>query len=567
MRDVIRIHSSRCKKSRCDKVQFSLDGVQEARSSSVSTDVFCVTFNKCKKVYPLRLIRPTNKFKYDIQAQIKLVIDDINKNSCIITSAVCDNPKRSDLRCALCHSATYACEYCEANAVLVQNIMLQTEEASIRKKYDLRKKSLVNTIDFIRNSPGTVQSKIKDEAKIRELTATLAMLDEEEKTELKAMKRKQKLVWPFSTMSGRLRTVDLIKYTVNRINRSPDDIDKHERKGFKGHSHLLDQNNFHFINDITVEYMHSGCLGVVKRLLELTFATGENRPKLSKRKLSDPALFNDAIRKVLFSREFSRRCRNLDLGIMKAQEYRNIGLFFFPIVLNCIEETYPNEKRVWLYMAYMLRSCVIPNREFHEIDPLTVKNACKKFYSLFEKCFGQTNCSYSIHVFPSHLLRIRGKDPLTSRSAFIYESFYSEMKNLFKAGTNSPLKQIIQNTLMKRKLEPHYCEKPVKFQCKKSNEKGLENNFMIYIYNDNNEYEFYNIIEQNDDNSYQCTQQGRYKYDCPLTPEIDWSLVGVYKKGPSTTVMKNIKKENICGKVIQVENLLLTCPLNVLTEQ
>ena len=47
---------------------------------------------------------------------MSIVIQDINDNNCIIETAVCDNPKRSILRNALCHSSTYACEYCEGCA-------------------------------------------------------------------------------------------------------------------------------------------------------------------------------------------------------------------------------------------------------------------------------------------------------------------------------------------------------------------------------------------------------------------------------------------------------------------
>ena len=73
--------------------------------------------------------------------------------------------------------------------------------------------------------------------------------------------------------------------------------------------------------------MHSICHGVVKRLIELTFKTGQSRERITKRKLSDPALYNSKISKVQVPRDFSRRGRMLDIGVMKAQEYRNIVLF------------------------------------------------------------------------------------------------------------------------------------------------------------------------------------------------------------------------------------------------
>lgn len=565
MKDIKKIHESKCPKDHGNEIQLSLDGVQESKSSSQSVDIFSVSFKNCHKVYPLRIIRPINKYKYDEQAQIKNVILDISACTCIISETILDNPKRATMRCALGHAATYACEYCEAQAVLLSH---SVEEATIKKSYELKIQKLNNDIEFLKESPGSVLSKERDHEKIKKIKINIVKLKKEKEKKILSIKIKRNLVWPYSTMSGILRTVDIIKYTVNRIKRNPDQVDKHERKGFKGESHLLYQRNFHFINSIPAEYMHLGCLGVTKRLLELTFKlTDTSREKNSKRKLSDPSLFNAAMKKIQFFREFSRRCRNLDLSIIKAQEYRNIILFFFMIVINCIEDGFQNEKRIWLYLAFIFRACVLPNNEFDLIDPIHVKNASKKFYSLFEKAFSKTNCTYSVHVFASHNLRIRGDKPFTETSAFKFESFYSEMKNLFQPGTNSAVKQIMQNTMMKRLLEPHCCNKPVKFACKKDSQKGLENNSMVYTLNEQNQHELYNIIEINEDGSFQCTKQGRFKYECPLTPEIDWSSVGVYKKGPSSLNIQTILKKHVLGKVISVEKFLITCPMNVLYEQ
>ena len=147
--------------------------------------------------------------------------------------------------------------------------------------------------------------------------------------------------------------------------------------------------------------------------------------------------------------EFSRRVRHLDLAIMKAQELRNIILFFFPLVLQCIEDTHPLEHVVWLSLAFTIRACTLPNTEFFHVDKTSLKMCLDQFYTVFNEVFGNQNCSYSIHVVSSHLLQIRGKNPLTFNSAFKFESFYSEMKNCFKPGTTSPLKQLFCNVLMK----------------------------------------------------------------------------------------------------------------------
>lgn len=161
----------------------------------------------------------------------------------------------------------------------------------------MTRKSLTNTITFLIESPGSVQSKKKDMDKAEELQTVLSNLDQEEEKELKAVQSKKQLSWPCSTMTGTLRTVDLIKYTVSKIVRNIA-MNKHEKKGLTGQSHLLYQPDFHFINCLPAEYMHLGCLGVVKRLTELTFDVGECRQKTSKRKLSEAAMFNKLIKKI-----------------------------------------------------------------------------------------------------------------------------------------------------------------------------------------------------------------------------------------------------------------------------
>ena len=120
---------------------------------------------------------------------------------------------------------------------------------------------------------------------------------------------------------------------------------------------------------------------------------------------------------------------------------------------------------------------------------------------------------------------------------------------------------------MKRKLEKHCCTKPVKYKPAKVPNTGKEDNSMIYIYNEQRQYDFYTIRKINQDQSFQCTKLGRYKYECELTPEFDWSLVGVFKMGPSSMEETVINRNAIHGKVIKVNNLFITCPENVLKEQ
>lgn len=372
-------------------------------------------------------------------------------------------------------------------------------------------------------------------------------------------------------MKGNERTIDSINEIVNAIENDPDILRTNPDfcKGIKGKSLFLEQPYFNMLKDLPCEYMHLLCLGVVKRLVELGFKVGENRDRVTNRPLTDPRVFNLLIALLQVPREFGRRCRSMDFGVMKACEFRNILIFFFPVVLDCIDDQYKKEKQIWLHLAYMIRACVIPNDEFHNVDEATITRACEKFYKLYQDVFGQKNCSYSVHVMSSHLLKIRQNRPLTYKSAFKFESFFSEMRNLFQAGTTSPLKQILENCYVKRSLEHHVCEKTTFYDTYKDNKKnpGKENNYLVYVFDENKELTMYIIKEKIDDQHFLCCKQGKYKVTMNLTPEYDWSTVGVYNVGPVSEETITIPIDKISGKVLKVNNYLITCPLNVLHEQ
>lgn len=546
-----------------------MDGVQESKSSSNSLDIHSVKFNHCRNIYPLKIIRPCEKFKYDEQEELNNVLQDINDNNVAIDCAVCDNPKRSMAKCAKTSAAKYPCEYCECCVVFFINRNTRASSL-IERQFEMEERNINTELSQL-------QENYENADELEEhvnLTQRLNELSQEKDYELQKSSRKQ-LTWPSSTMNGKLRTVDGIKAIVERIEENPEitKTDPDFCKGIKGKSVLLDQPRFNLIRDMPCEYMHTVCIGVIRRMIELTFKVGENRERVTKRKLSDPKLFNDKIKLIQVVREFSDRCRNLDFGVMKAGEYRNIILFFFPIVLDCIDDEFKTEKQAWLHLVFMVRACVIPNNEFRNINENHVKSACTKFYKLYEKNYGQKNCSYSIHVVASHILTIRGHRPLTYKSAFKFENFFGEVRHLFHPGTVSPLKQILQNCYVKRILESHYCEKTIFYNVEKKPKPGKkfnpgkENNSLIYTLDDNYAVHMYIIIEVLDHDTFECHIQGKFPLKIDIVPEYKWSDVGVYKIGAVNEDPVIIKRNDISGKVIKVNDYLITCPLNVLLEQ
>ena len=549
-------------------IQLSLDGILESKSSFTSLDVYSVAFNHCRSIYPIRIIRPCQRFKYDEQIQLEKVLADINENNLVIDCAVLDNLKRAIVRCAKNHAGKFACEYCYNAAVFHVDLKKKTL-ASIERRFQEQENILTQQLSQMQESQES-QSENEDYENLRE---QLNDLSKEKELEIQKTGRKQ-LTWPASTRTGNLRTLDNVTAIVEEIESNPEILrnDPDFCKGIKGRSLLLDQPNFHLVNDLPTEYMHLLCLGVVKRLTSLTFTVGDHRERVTKRKLTPPKSYNEQILVVLVFREFSRRCRSLDFGVMKAAEFRNVLIFFFPIVLNCIPDEFTKEREMWLHLVFMVRACIIPNDEYQHVNVSHIESACEQFYLLYEELFGQSNCSYSIHVSGSHFLQVRGDEPLTSRSAFKFETFFSEMRHLFQPGTASTVKQILQNCYVKRLLEYHHCQKTTFYAPRKKPKPGKqfytgkEDNSLIYTKNENGQIMMYCIVEKINDDEFLCNEQGKFNTTMALVPDYSWSSVGVFEEGPISEEIHKIERKNINGKVMKVQNYLITCPLNVLHE-
>ena len=506
--------------------------------------MYSVKFKGCRTIYPLRIIRPLKKVNdIDHVEQLNLTLSDIYDNGFTISQILGDNPKRSNIKKCLGHSSWFPCEYCFSKGTKIV-----TNNVELTKK----KKSL------------ETQRKILAE-KMKEATgadlANLKKFDKELIESEKKLKPKQSnIVWPKTTANGPPRTrreiLEIIEKIENDQPLTPD-----EAKGITGRSLLFDLPGFDFVADVPVDYLHCGCLGVIKRSVELTFKVGETRPRITKRPLSSPHLFNTLIARVKVMRECNRRVRDLDFSVYKGQEFRNLALFFFPIILTCIEEG-SKERDLWLHLSYMIKSCVIPSEEFENIDLNVVNNSMTKFYSLYQQLFGVQNCTYNTHVLGSHLLEMRFHGPLTLTSTFPFESFYGEMRNSFVPGTTSPLKQIFTNVLMKRAISHHCCKKEIHISAKDT---PMECNSYVYCY-ENRKYSLYKVTQVND-NTLTCQKQETLPCTFPETGNLNWSAVGVFKKGNIAENEIIVAKTDVKGKVIIVQDFLITCPNNILREK
>ena len=369
--------------------------------------------------------------------------------------------------------------------------------------------------------------------------------------------KRTKITWPASTANGDPRTRENIQQIVDDLEH----LTPRERKGVVGPSALMDLPNFDIVMDTPCEYLHSTCLGVVKKTVELTFSVGDSRPRNTNRKLSDPGQFNVLMLNIKMPRESSRRARELDFAVLKGAEFRNIAIFFFPLVLECIEDG-EEERELWLCLAYMVRACIVPSEEFRYVNINVIEMCSKKVYQIYERLFGAVNCTYNTHTVFSHIMEIRAHGPLTETSTFAFESFYGEMKNCYVPGTPSPLKQAFKNVLLKRTIAHHCCEIPITYSCK---ETSLTNDTLIYVWKYNN-HNMYKIIDIMDD---VLICHNIIKTECSFEDaDLPWKTVGMFEFGEiDETEYIEIEKSEVSGKVLLVKDFLITCPLNILREK
>ena len=194
--DILLLHNLTCFSSQNQhpRVQLSLDGVQESKSGGYSLDTYCISFENCRNVYPIKIMKAMNKHKYDEQRPIKSIINEINVNNLVITDGIFDNPKRSIVRCAMSHSAMYACEYCVSPAISYIDNNVQKNVTSKINTITIQLEDITNQINFLRTSPGTVASKNKDDKSISILQDIANTLKTQEKEEKKKL-RKKLCVW------------------------------------------------------------------------------------------------------------------------------------------------------------------------------------------------------------------------------------------------------------------------------------------------------------------------------------------------------------------------------------
>ena len=342
-------------------------------------------------------------------------------------------------------------------------------------------------------------------------------------------------------------------------------------KGYVGYSFLFNIPDFDPIIGVCAEYMHSICLGCIKKLLALTFNLG-NVGGVVQRHLRvaqvDVAVLNNALATVHSVSEFNRRVRALDFANVKGEELRNFGLVYgFVIIVNLPGNGELAE--IWKRFMFIFRAYVCLSDE--ELTKLKNKFDLRAFTLQFEKKYIQYFSSYHM-VYNCHIIQhfeeLRKAGPLTTTSAFACESMFGRFLQGITPGTFSIGTQGTERVLYNYNASHHRCQKKITFKERKRETKCDDS--LVYIA-DESGYKVWQIISSNQaEKKAKCKRikVKRYMARMPGVQghELDFSDIGVYINLGVTDQEVEFSFNVFDGKCIKIKHLIVTLPRHVLLE-
>lgn len=209
---------------------------------------------------------------------------------------------------------------------------------------------------------------------------------------------KSKRVWRPNSANGPRRAREETLKLADRAQGIQDIAELPCRNyGVKGRSHLFDLREFDPMCQVQPEMMHMGFLGIVKLLTLLTFGLGKARPSSSATPRIKPEMLSRKLLKIKVPCEFNNATRPLEIGY-KAEEWRNLILFFFPVVTSCFKEEGTRERRIWETTAFLMRAVSLSQEEFQKLSPSYFQEQLSKWYVAWSSTFGDYNLTYNVHM-------------------------------------------------------------------------------------------------------------------------------------------------------------------------
>ena len=228
-----------------------------------------------------------------------------------------------------------------------------------------------------------------------------------------------------------------------------------ETSGVKRPSPLSSIRMLDLIHHIPAEKMHLIDLGIIRKIVQLAFKCPQFKAQQVPFARADDKQLSQGLEEAPSLPNFSRRTRALDPANYKAEEYRNLGLAYWPIVWRSIPKCAADH---WLLTVFAYKSACLPDAMYTSFKERYAESELyRQWYKSFESIYGSQNCSYNPHTF-HHLPAVRALGPLSATSAYDFENHYNYLKRCYRSGTASMGQQALRCLLVSSR-HGHACRK------------------------------------------------------------------------------------------------------------
>ncbi|KAK4879871.1 hypothetical protein RN001_008017 [Aquatica leii] len=191
------------------------------------------------------------------------------------------------------------------------------------------------------------------------------------------------------------------------------------------------------VRTFPIDYMHNGCLGVMRKLLHYWIG-GPLKTRLQSYKVTEISRRLENL-KCHIPVEFNRKTRTLaELNRWKATELRTFLLYVGPIVLKDIVDIAVYEHFLLLHFGFNI---LLSKRHLTNLGSQLAKKVLDVFVKHSTRIYGSEFSVYNVHMLTHLADDADFYGPLDNISCFPFENYLGQLKNLIKSPTK-PLQQL-----------------------------------------------------------------------------------------------------------------------------
>ncbi|OXA43283.1 hypothetical protein Fcan01_21926 [Folsomia candida] len=217
------------------------------------------------------------------------------------------------------------------------------------------------------------------------------------------------------------------------------------RYGIKLASPLLKIPHFSIVDGFVFDYMHTVLLGVV-RMLTFAWILPKNHQEIFYIGNKENQI-NQKLRRCKIPKNCSRTIRDLSsIKYWKAHEWKNWMLIAVPLLKGILQDCFLK------HFAKLVDSISILCQDSVTMDEILVAEILiKEFSMLIPNLYGQSYCSFNVHLLTHAAENVRKWGPLWGYSLFQFENYNGILKNSF-CGTREISTQIVNRAICTQKV-------------------------------------------------------------------------------------------------------------------